>query len=167
MGNCGDYRLDHLNGDEPPRLEFLCAVHVVMSEPVDIGCVTAGRRLVTVAEHGRLEGPRLRGRILPGLNTTMLLRPDSIVETEGHLLIEMDDGERVRGLVSGLRWMSAEGEHELAEGRPYDPSWLHSRSMMRFEAAMDGPYAWLTRDFYLVKATRMVDGVDATVWRIM
>jgi hypothetical protein len=123
--------------------------------------------IAVIEPGGRIEGPQVRGRTLPGSLTVMLVRSDGTIEGEGQILIEMDDGERIRLIANALRWIPQEVARELAEGGPYDPAWLYSRTTIRFGAPPAGPYAWLNHSLFIGKSTRMVGGLDATVWRIL
>lgn len=169
MGNRNESRRENIKPNAPPGLDFLFASHVVVKDPLEVGQFITGRRLIISTEPGaRIAGPRMNGQILPGSTLVGLVRSDGVVETEGHVFFDMDDGHRILARINGLLSMSAEAAREVAEGRPYDPTWLYSRSLVRFEAADDGPYAWLNRNLHIAKASRTADGgIDSTVWQVL
>lgn len=152
----------------PPRLELLFETHhETLLDPLDLGVLPAGHRLVIFIEDGRIEGPRLRGRYLPGTTITELVHSNGVIETDGQLALETDDGHRIFLQLSGLVSISPEAARELAEGRPYDPAMLYMRACMRCEANEDGPYAWLNRLLCVAEATRTADTGHMTVWQIL
>jgi hypothetical protein len=168
MGNRGDRCLDNTNGHSPPLLEFLFEAHAAVSQPLEIGPLSTGRRLIASLEPGGwFEGPRMRGSILPGSTVSELVHSDGIVEVEGRTLLEMEDGNRIFLVTNGIISMPAEAAQALAEGRPYDPASIYSRSFARFEAADDGPYAWLKHGLYITQWRRTTDGIVSTIWRIL
>lgn len=167
MGNCSD-RLDLFKREGPPGLEFLCAVHSHLAEPIDMGSVGDGRRMIVPVEpDGWIEGSGMCGHMLSSSTLILLVRSDGIVKVDGQILVEMDDGPVIRFQIWGIRRISAEAAQALGEGQPYDPALLYSRAAILFEAADDGPYAWLNRDLYISKSTRTVRGVESTIWRIL
>lgn len=123
--------------------------------------------IVPVEPGGWVEGSGMHGRILSGSTTSLFIRPDGVVKIDGQILIEMNDGPHICFRIWGIRRLSAEAVQALDEGQPYDPAFLYSRSAILFEAADDGPYAWLTRDLYIARAMRTAHGTDATIWRIL
>jgi hypothetical protein len=163
-----DHRQDDYRWGEPPTLQFLCDMHATVFPPFIIGTLATGHRLVFLLEPGgRVEGPELHGRIMPGSTVTQLIRTDSVVEFEGQTFLEMDDGHSMLLRTSGMLSVLAEGTQELAEGKPYDPSSTWARSSGRFEAAADGPYAWLNQALCVVITRRDVDSVDRSVWGLL
>lgn len=163
MGNHGGRRQNSAKEYTPPSLEFLFACSVVMADPIEVVPLSTGQRLVVPIEPGgRIEGPRMHGEILPGSISMHFVRPDRVVEFEGHLFFEMDDGERILARSTGL--LSA--PDTLADCWPYDPSALYACGFVRFEAGHEGLYAWLNQGLYITKGERTMHGAKSTFWKI-
>lgn len=152
----------------PPELEFLCATHVTLADVSDVHALTIGSRVIMQVEPGgRIQGPRLTGRFLPGSVVIQLARSDHVVEVEGRFLIETDDGHHIFTRSMGVLSASAEIARELAEGQRYDPASLYLRASVAFEAAQDSPYAWLNRGLYIAKSEWAGADAFSTIWRIL
>lgn len=168
MGKRDDRGLRNVRCSTPPELELLFEGSVELADPIDIGSLATGRRLIMPLEPGgRIEGPRMHGQLLPGSLLIELIRTDGCVDTEGLLLLEMDDGPVIFARTQGLLSLSADVVQQLAEGYPYDPQSAQIRTFVHFEAASDGPYAWLNRSLYVSKPVRSVHGATWSVWRVL
>src|SRR3954453_8974355 len=51
---------------EAPRLALVCDIRVDVGEPITIGATAAGLRRVVPILGGRVDGPRLSGRVIAG-----------------------------------------------------------------------------------------------------
>ena len=141
--------------------------HEALLDPLDLGALPAGHRLVIRIEEGRVEGPRLHGRYLPGTTITELIHSNGVIESKGELALEMDDGHRIFLRLPGLAALFPEAAQDLAEGRPYDPAMLYMRACLRCEASENGPYAWLNRILCVAEATRTAETGHMTVWQLL
>ena len=168
MGNLNDSRQDNIKRSAPPRLELLFESDVVLGEPVEIGQLATGRRMVLLVEPGgRIDGPQMHGQLMPGSVVTELVRPDGVLEVSAVCIIEMNDGHRILARTEGIVAISTKIVQELSEGRPYDPELVYSHGLIRFEAAEDGPYAWLNRGVYISSGTLTVGGAKWFAWQII
>ena len=87
---------------------------------------------------GRIDGPRLQGRILPGADW-QIVRPDGVTDLQARYGIETDHGTRVLVTSDGLRHGPPEVLAALARGEAVDPSRYYFRTLMRFETADPSP----------------------------
>src|SRR5258708_28616401 len=76
-------------------------IHAELAEIRLFGQTPYGERRVIDILGGRVEGPRLKGRILPGADW-QLVRPDGIPDLTAPYGIETDDGGRILGRSAGL-----------------------------------------------------------------
>ena len=122
-----------------PEFEFLFDMTVTMGIPVRIGQSPNGDITFHHATAGRVEGPRLKGDVLPIGGDRVVGRADGVMELNVQVLIRTDDGHPIymsyKGLVDGL---SRESE------APSDLSSLYWRTAPMFETAAP-PYLWLNR----------------------
>ena len=168
MGNRGNLRADDAQYRQPPDLKLLCEARGILSEPLKIGQTSIGHRLeIAVEPGGRIEGPRIHGEFLAGSMLSYLVRPDGIAEVSGRQVLRMDDGPVVFAQSWGIRRMSEQAVTALSEGQPYDPAALYGRAFCRFEAAQDGPYAWLSQNVFLIRTYRTVDELRASYWEVL
>ena len=67
---------------------LLMRLQVVVPPPQRLGAVPHGTRVIAPITSGTFEGPRLRGKVLPGGGDWTLLRPDGVLELEAteHLI---------------------------------------------------------------------------------
>jgi hypothetical protein len=71
------------------------AMQVVVGTPQKVGAVPHGTRVIVPITSGHFEGPRLRGKILPGGGDWTLLRADGVLELDLRATLETDDGALV------------------------------------------------------------------------
>lgn len=151
----------------PPQLELLFEASNSVGEPLDLGPVASGHRMIGFVDESRFEGPRISGRFLPGSSFSQLVHPNGVIDLEGHLALETDDGHHVFLRTFGLVSLSPEAAKELAEGRPYDPDMLYIRACARCETDDNGPYSWLNRTLCVIWATRSADAIDVAAWQLL
>src|SRR5947208_15229000 len=94
---------------------LLMTLNVVVEHPQKIGAVPHGTRVTAPISGGRFEGPRLRGRVVPGGGDWTLLRTDGVLELDLRLTLETDDGALIHMTSFGLRDGPAQG---IAASRP-------------------------------------------------
>jgi hypothetical protein len=106
-------------------------LQVAVVGPQKIGAVPHGTRVTVPIASGHFEGPRLRGKVLPGGGDWTLLRGDGVLELDLRLTLETDDGALIHMTLEGIR-------DDFAPGAPY------FRTLARFEAA-EPKYRFLNR----------------------
>src|SRR5262249_56124895 len=84
-----------------------------------------------------VEGPRLKGRILPGADW-QIVRPDGVTDLKARYAIETDRGTRVLVRSDGLRHGPPEVIAALARGEAVEPLRFYFRTLMRVETADPG-----------------------------
>src|SRR5215470_2413550 len=112
---------------------LLMTLQVVVPPPQKLGAVPHGTRLIAPIASGSFEGPRLRGRILPGGADWLLLRSDGVLELDLRVTLETDDGALVHMASFGLRHGPAEVIEAIARGERVDPATYYFRTTPRFE----------------------------------
>src|SRR5260370_39430952 len=114
---------------------LLMMLQVVVAPPQKLGCVPRGTRLIAPITSGTFEGPRLRGKVLPGGGDWTLSRSDSVLELDLRITLETDDGALISMSSFGLRHGPPEVLAALARGESVDPSTYYLRTAARFEAS--------------------------------
>src|ERR1700716_2051966 len=87
---------------------FLMMLQVVVAPLQKLGAVPHGTRVIAPITGGTFEGPRLRGKILPGGGDWTLSRSDAVLELDLRITLETDDGALINMTSFGLRHGSPE-----------------------------------------------------------
>ncbi len=148
-----------------PRLDFACAIHVEIAEPVDMGFGTTGRRRIIPILGGTVKGPKLNGRILPGGADFQILQRDGFTELQARYMIELEDGARIYVENNGMRDAPEDVMKRLIAGEVVDPALIYFRAAPRFEAP-PGPHEWLTRKLFVCSAARYPDSVQLRFYTV-
>lgn len=109
-----------------------------------LGAVALGTRTIFPIRGGGFEGPRLRGKVLPGGGDWTLLRPDGILELDLRVTLQTEDDALVYLTFQGLRHGPAEVIAALGRGEDVDPSRYYFRTAPRFETASE-QYGFLNK----------------------
>jgi hypothetical protein len=131
-----------------------------------IGAVPHGTRVTVRVVEGHFEGPRLRGKVLPGSGDWTLLRGDGVLELDLRLTLETDDGALIHMSSFGLRHGPKEVIDAIARGETVDPSTYYFRTTPRFETA-HAKYAFLNRLVAVSTGDRRAEGPIYTIDEIL
>src|ERR1041385_3120866 len=82
---------------------LLMTLQVAVVGPQKIGAVPHGARVTAPIASGHFEGPRLRGKVLPGGGDGALRRSDGVVELDLRVTLETHDGALIHMASFGLR----------------------------------------------------------------
>jgi len=104
----------------------LMTVNIAAAPPQKLGTGPHGIRSIVPVTGGDFEGPRLRGKVLPGGGDWLLLRPDGVLELDLRITLETDDQALIYMTFQGLRHGS------------------YFRTLPRFETSTEA-YAFLNR----------------------
>jgi len=81
----------------------LMTVNIAAAPSHKLGTVPHGIRSIVPVTGGDFEGPRLRGKVLPGGDDWLLLRPDGVLELDLRITLETDDHALIYMTFQGLR----------------------------------------------------------------
>ena len=85
---------------------FLMTLQVAVVGAQKIGAVPHGTRVTPPIASGHFEGPRLRGKVLPGGGDWTLLRGDGVLELDLRITLTTDDGALVTSRSCRAVWTS-------------------------------------------------------------
>ncbi len=145
---------------------LLMMLQVVVAPPQKLGAVPHGIRLIAPITSGTFEGPRLRGKVLPGGSDWTLSRSDGVLELDLRITLETDDGALISMTSFGLRHGPPEVLAALARGESVDPSKYYFRTAPRFETSAP-PYAFLNRLIAIASGDRRATGPIYTINEIL
>ena len=145
---------------------FLMTLQVAVVGPQKIGAGPHGTRVVAPIPSGHFEGPRLRGKVLPGGGDWTLLRSDGVLELDLRITLETDDGALIAMTSFALRHGPPEVIAALGRGERVDPSTYYFRTTPRFETAHP-KYALLNRLLAVSTADRRAEGPIYTIDEVL
>src|SRR5258706_6096030 len=111
---------------------LLMMLQVAVADPQRIGVGPHGTRITAPITDGHFEGPRLRGKVLPGGGDWTILRGDGVLELDLRITLETDDGALIHMASFGLRHEPPHVIAALARGESVDPTSYYFRSLTRF-----------------------------------
>ena len=145
--------------------EFLFEVSVDLEEPQEVGATPHGNRRIYYVKSGTVEGPKLKGEVLPGGGDWLLLRPDGAGELDVRGTLRTDDGHLIYSYYRGILHVPPEALQRALQGEALDPSEYYFRTAPLFETASD-KYAWLNRILAVGIGRRMPGQVGYAVYAI-
>jgi hypothetical protein len=144
----------------------LMMLQVFVASPQRIGAVPHGMRITAPITDGHFEGPRLRGRVLPGGGDWTILRGDGVLELDLRVTLETDDGALIHMTSWGLRHGPADVIAALARGESVDPSSYYFRTLPRFETGHP-KYEFMNRLLAVASGDRRPTGPIYTIDEIL
>lgn len=148
-----------------PRLEHVATVVVDVGAPQEVGDTPQGRRRVIPITGGSVDGPRLRGKVLPGGADFQVIRSATFTDIHARYVIETEAGERVYVENTGIRTGHADDIARLARGEAVDPDRIYFRSYPRFETASPA-LGWMNESLFIGTGARYPDRVELRFYRI-
>jgi hypothetical protein len=114
------------------------------------------RRCAVYAAGGRIEGPRLQGRVVPMSGGDFpLIRPDGVIEFDARYLLETEDGATIYMQNRGYRWArSPEIAEKMSRDEPVGWDDYYMRVSPKFDAPA-GPHAWLSQHVFVGVAEKI------------
>jgi hypothetical protein len=131
-----------------------------------LGAAPYGERRIINILGGSVEGPRLKGRILPGGADWQIVRADGVVDLRARYTVETESGGLILVNSEGYRHGPPEVMAALARDETVDPSRYYFRAVMRFETA-DPAAAWLNRILALATGRRENRAVRLDVYEVL
>lgn len=134
-----------------PQFEFVLQSRVRVEPKINIlgDCNGMGRKHMMTIHGGDFEGPKVRGKILPGGGDWPLIRPDGVGVVDARYTYETDDGVYINIYNTGYRHGSKEVIAQLdAKTSVADPETYYLRTYTRFEAPT-GKYDWMSRHVFI------------------
>src|SRR5262249_31135039 len=144
----------------------LMTLQVVVPPPQKLGAVPHGTRVIAPITRGSFEGPRLRGKVVPGGGDWTLLRSDGVLELDLRVTLETDDGALIYMTSFGVRHGPPEVLAALGRGELVDPSKYYFRTSIRFETSAP-QYTYLNRMIAISSGDRRAGGPIYTIEEIV
>lgn len=141
-------------------------VDAALEAILHLGVTPYGDRRVVHILGGRFEGPRLRGRIVPGGADWQMVRSDGVADIQARYTLETSSGARILVRSDGLRHGPPEVMGRLARGEAVDPASYYFRTILRFETA-GKDVSWLNRILSVARGRRDANAVHLDVYEVI
>jgi hypothetical protein len=132
-----------------PGVVFAFEARVQVGDPMDLGQVPGGRRRIVTILSGTVDGPEIKGRVLPGGADWQIVRDDGFIELDARYTIETTAGHLIYVQNRGIR-----------HGTP-----VYFRSVPWFETSAP-ELQWLTRSIFVGAGERYPSEVVIQFWRL-
>ena len=147
-------------------LDFAFAAQVTVGRALEVGETHLGRRRIIPITGGTVEGPRLRGTVLPGGADWQIIRADGTAELEARYTLRAADGALISVVNRGFRHGPPDVMQKLLAGEPVDPASYYFRCTPFFETAAPA-HQWLTRTVFAGSGTRHPDHVELRFYAVL
>jgi hypothetical protein len=148
------------------EMEFAFEARVTVQTPLVLGRSSYGLRRVVPITGGTFEGPRIRGRVIPGGADWQYVRPDGVLAVDARYTLETSDSVLImvtnRGIRRGTRSVMA----RLGRGELVNPSEYYFRTTAEFEAPVGSKHEWLNQSVFVGVAERRPDVAIIRFYRV-
>ncbi len=149
----------------PPKLDLVFNLHLELGKPTDVGKIgPAGSRRVVPVAGGTLEGPGLKGKILPGVDF-QIIHPDGLTELDAHYVVQLENGDLLYVTNRGMRHGPADVLQKLNAGEKVDQSLIYFRTVISVESAAPALQN-LTRSILICVGERLPNEALLHVYRV-
>jgi len=144
----------------------ILVVRAELAGILKFGATPYGERRIINILGGSVEGPKLKGRILPGGADWQIVRADGVLDLRARYTVETESGGLILVNSEGLRHGPPEVMERLARDETVDPSLYYFRAFMRFETA-DRAASWLNRILAIGRGSREHQAVRIEVFEVL
>jgi hypothetical protein len=156
--------------DRLPLFDRLPAEHLfdmyVDLQPAQMIPTAVGTRLTFIARGGVIDGPRLRGEILPGGGDWLLVGTDQVGRIDVRATLRTHDGALIHYETRGVIKVPADGLERLAAGEVLGFEQTYVRTTPKFETA-DERYTWLNEIVAVGYNVLSPDHIDYRIYRVL
>jgi hypothetical protein len=131
-----------------------------------VGETPSGNRRIGLVAGGTFEGPKLRGKVLPGGADWIMVRNDGVTTLDVRIVLETDDGATIGLQYRGLRHGPDDVMAKVNSGQFVDPSLYYFRTAVTFETASP-KYAWLNKVFGIGTGSRPPEGPVYEIFEVL
>jgi len=143
--------------DFQPLLDYAFTIGIELTgarwiKPTSIGMT----RAAVYAGSGTIEGPMLRGRVIPMSGGDFpLVRADGVIDFDARYLLEAEDGTVIYLQNRGYRWgKTPEAAEKMNRNEAVGDDEYYMRVSPKFDAP-DGPHAWLNKHVFVGVAEKI------------
>ena len=142
-----------------PALTRVYRLEATLGEPLKLGDLAQGRRLIVPLTGGTFTGPELNGRLLPGSSADwQIVLSDGTALGDIRYTLQTDDGDLLYVQSRGVRHGTAEVLARLARGQYVDASEYTFRTSTEIETAA-ADLDWMNKGIFVSVAARQAAAV--------
>ena len=149
-----------------PTLEYLMTYRADLKPPVGVGEGPAGTRNIYDVTGGSLEGPRLKGKLLPSGGDWSLIGADGVARLDVRGTFETDDGARIYVQYYGVAIINEKVVEALTAGGETQYGDTYFMTQPRFETG-DERYAWLNSIVTVAEGRMLPNAVEYRVYQVV
>ena len=136
-----------------PQLTCVFSVRADIAAPIEQGPIDGGRRRFIAITGGSVDGPKLKGAVLPGGGDWQVIKDGGVTSIFARYFLKTDDGAVIEVTNPGVRIASPEVIERLARGEDVDPALYYFRTTPQF-ATSAKHYDWLHRAVFVARGIR-------------
>jgi hypothetical protein len=148
------------------RTTHLMTLTLAVAGMQPIGATPTGDRRVGLVAGGRFEGPKLKGKVLPGGSDWIIGRPDGSTTLDVRIVLETDDGAAIGMQYRGMRHGPAAVMEKVNAGIHVDPAEYYFRTSVAFDTAA-AKYDWLNRIIAVGTGNRLPEGPVYDIFEVL
>jgi len=142
-----------------PALTRVYRLEATLGEPLKLGDLAQGRRLIVPLTDGTFTGPELNGKLLPGSSADwQIALPDGTAIGDIRYTLQTDNGDLLYVQSRGVRHGSPDVLERLAGGEDVDASEYTFRTTTQIETATPR-LEWLNKGVFISVGGRQPGGV--------
>jgi hypothetical protein len=146
-----------MNHPFQPKCEYAFTIGIELTtakylKPTNVGMT----RVAIYAASGTVEGPLLRGKVIPMSGGDFaLVRADGVIDFDARYLLEAEDGTVIYLQNRGFRWhKTPEVAAKISRNEPVSDDDYYMRLSPKFDVP-DGPHAWMNKYVFVGVAEKL------------
>lgn len=148
-----------------PSLNFAFDIHVDLGAPIFAGKGRLGERRIFPIIGGSIDGPKLKGRVVPGGADYALVRRDGSTFVSAHYLLQAEDGATIYIRNEGLFTAPISVIEDVDSGKFVAPGNYYFRAAPLFDAP-EGPHQWLSDRLFISSCAFRPTDVTISVYMV-
>jgi Protein of unknown function (DUF3237) len=146
-------------------VEHLFDMHVNL-QPAQPIPTPVGSRMTFITTRGVVEGPKLRGEVLPGGGDWLIIGSDGVGRVDVRATLRTHDGALIHYESRGIIKIPVDGVQRLAAGEVLPFAETYIRTTPKFETS-DERYAWLSEVVALGYNILSPNHIDYRMYRVL
>lgn len=148
-----------------PVLDHVCDLYVDLDPIREMGAGRAGQRRIIPIVGGRVEGPRLTGRILNLGADWQTIWANGVAELDTRYGLETEDGATIEIVNYGYRHGPEAVIASIARGEDVPHDAYYMRTQARLETG-DARYDWVNRTLFVGRGARRAGQVVMSLFAL-
>jgi len=149
-----------------PELEYLMTYRADLKPPVNVGGGPFGSRQIFDVTGGHVEGPRIKGRLVPSGADWLLMGADGVGRLDVRGTMQTGDGACIYMQYFGILVMNEKVVEAMTTGRETGYGDTYFFTQPRFETG-DERYAWLNTAVCIGQGRTLPSAVEYKVWQVV